>query len=95
MTDAPRNIDLRRFLMERLVETVLSWGVSQSVAATRLGITQPRANLLLNYKEDRFSVDNLIELTPRAGLDVQVMVGGTTFTVPAASGEVEPTTPTS
>lgn len=94
MTDAPRNIDLRRFLMERLVETVQSWGLSQSAAAARLGITQPRANLLLNYKEERFSVDNLIELAPRAGLDVQMTVGGATFTVAAdeAAGENDETT---
>ena len=85
MTDDPRNIELRRFLMDRLVETVQAWGVSQSTAAARLGITQPRVNLLLRYKEERFSVDNLIELAQRAGLDVQMTVSGATFTVAAAA----------
>lgn len=85
MTDAPRNIDLRRFLMKQLSETISSWGVSQTEAAARLGITQPRVNLLLNQREERFSVDNLIELAPRAGLSVHLVVGETTFTAKAAN----------
>lgn len=85
MTDAPRNIDLRRFLMKQLSETITAWGVSQKEAATRLGVTQPRVNLLLNQREERFSVDNLIELAPRAGLSVHLVVGEATFTAKAAN----------
>ena len=54
---------------------VEGWGLSQSQAARRLGVTQPRLNDLLRGRLDRFSMDTLIAIAERAGLAVEVRIG--------------------
>ena len=57
-------LDLRRYIHER--------GWTQAEAATFLGETQPRISNLLKGEISRFSIDKLINLLARAGLEVQV-----------------------
>jgi predicted XRE-type DNA-binding protein len=57
-------LDLRRYIHER--------GWTQAEAATFFGETQPRISNLLKGEISRFSIDKLINLLARAGLEVQV-----------------------
>lgn len=55
-------------------QAVEGWNLSQSQAAARLGITQPRLNDLLRGRLDRFSLDTLMALAERAGLAVEMRI---------------------
>jgi predicted XRE-type DNA-binding protein len=55
-------------------QTVEGWGVTQVVAAKRLGLTQPRMNDLVRGRINKFSLDALIDLADRAGLSVRIKV---------------------
>lgn len=57
-------LDLRRYIHER--------GWTQEEAATFFGETQPRMSNLLKGEISRFSIDKLINLLARAGLEVHV-----------------------
>jgi predicted XRE-type DNA-binding protein len=57
-------LDLRRYIHER--------GWTQEEAATFFGETQPRISNLLKGEIGRFSIDKLINLLARAGLEVHV-----------------------
>ena len=71
---AAANMKARAETMIAIRETVAAWGVTQSAAAKRLGLTQPRMNDLLRGRINKFSLDALINLAMRAGLDVRVEV---------------------
>ena len=43
-------------------------------AAQRLGVTQPRLNLLRKGKIDKFSIDALVNMLSRAGMSVKMSV---------------------
>lgn len=65
---------LRSGLMIAVEQEVRGWGLTQTAAAERLGVTQPRLSDLMRGKVDRFSLDALVELAARAGLAVRVEV---------------------
>lgn len=65
------NLTARAELMALLRERVEAWGVTQGEAAKRLGLTRPRLNELLRGHIDRFSLDALVNLLPRAGLKLR------------------------
>ncbi len=65
---------LRSDLMIRVQRQVAAWGMTQTAAAGRLGITQPRLNDLLRGKVGKFSLGALVDLAARAGLQVRVEV---------------------
>jgi predicted XRE-type DNA-binding protein len=71
------NLRIRSNLMSAIIDTVKGWGLTQKEAAKRLGITQPRLNLLLKGRFNEFSLDALIALLEPAGLELE-------FTVKAA-----------
>jgi predicted XRE-type DNA-binding protein len=48
--------------------------MTQTQAAMRLGVTQPRLNDLLRGRINRFSLDALIGLAQRAGLTVHLEI---------------------
>lgn len=50
------------------------WKDSQTEAARRLGLTQPRSNDLLRGRIDKFSLDALINLAAPAGLVVRLQI---------------------
>ena len=65
---------LRSDLMISIQQEVAAWGMTQTAAAGRLGITQPRLNDLLRGKVGKFSLGALVDLATRAGLQVRVEV---------------------
>jgi predicted XRE-type DNA-binding protein len=68
------NMTLRSDLLRAIRKRVEGWRVSQSVAARRLGITQPRLNDLLKNRINKFSLDALVTLGARSGLTVRLDV---------------------
>ena len=59
-------LDLRSYIQKR------EW--TQKEAAEFLGETQPRISNLMNGEISRFSVDKLINLLGKAGMEVKVEV---------------------
>ena len=80
--DTPVNMKARSDLSNATREVVESWKVTQAVAAKRLGVTQPRMNDLLRGRIERFSLDALVKLAPRAGLAVELRVAPLTVSSP-------------
>jgi predicted XRE-type DNA-binding protein len=68
------NMRLRSELMIAIKQAVAGWDVSQAIAARRLEVTQPRLNDLLRGRINNFSLDALILLAGRAGLDVRMRI---------------------
>jgi predicted XRE-type DNA-binding protein len=68
------NMKARSDLMIAVQETVEGWSVTQSAAASRLGLTQPRLNDLLRGRINKFSLDTLLNLASRAGLTVKLEI---------------------
>jgi predicted XRE-type DNA-binding protein len=66
------NMTMRSNLLIALQQKVKSWEVTQTEAARRLGVTQPRLNDLLRSKIDKFSLDMLINLAIHAGISVRL-----------------------
>lgn len=68
------NLRIRSNLMDALIDKVKEWGLTQKEAAKRLGISQPRLNLLLKGRFNDFSLDALIALLEPAGLELEFNV---------------------
>ena len=68
------NLAIRSRLMLALREHIRRSGWTQSQAARVMGVTQPRISNLVQGRIDRFSVDCLIDLLQRCGLQVQLTV---------------------
>lgn len=68
------NMKLRSALMMALKEEVERRGLSQSQAARRFGVTQPRVCDLIHGKIDRFSLDALVKMAAAAGLRIEMRV---------------------
>lgn len=49
-------------------------GLTQAQAAKKLGITQPRLNALLKGRIGLFSLDALVNIASRAGLNVRLVI---------------------
>jgi predicted XRE-type DNA-binding protein len=69
---AAAHMRARSALMIALRTKVENWSVSQSAAARRLQLTQPRLNDLMRGRIDTFSLDALINLAWAAGLTVSL-----------------------
>lgn len=73
LEDTPQdaaNMKARSELMLAIRSVVDSWAVTQTEAASRLNVTQPRMNDLLRGRIDKFSLDTLLNLAHSAGLSV-------------------------
>jgi predicted XRE-type DNA-binding protein len=68
------NLKLRSELMLRIEATYQRSGMTQAEAAPVLGLTQPRLNALLKGKIGLFSLDALVNVAARAGLNVRLVV---------------------
>jgi predicted XRE-type DNA-binding protein len=66
------NLKARAALMIEIELAVTGWGLSQAMAAKRLGLTQPRLNDLLRGRIEKFSLDALANIAAKAGLAVEV-----------------------
>ncbi len=72
--EAAANMRVRAELMIEVQRYVQKGRLTQTEAARRLGITQPRLNDLLRGRIDKFSVDALVNMLTRAGRQVAVRV---------------------
>ena len=68
------SLKLRAELMMRIDGFHRLSGLTQAEAAKVLGLTQPRLNALLKGKIDLFSLDALVDVAARAGLNVRLVV---------------------
>jgi len=68
------SLKLRTELMMRIDEAFRRSGMTQAQAARALGLTQPRLNALLKGNIGLFSLDALVDIAGRAGLDVRIIV---------------------
>jgi predicted XRE-type DNA-binding protein len=68
------NLKLRSELMMRVEDFYRKSGMTQTQAAKRLGLTQPRLNDLLKGKIDKFSLDALVNMLAHAGMRVELRV---------------------
>jgi predicted XRE-type DNA-binding protein len=69
------NLKLRSELMMRIEDFYRESGLTQAAAAKALGLTQPRLNALLKGKIGLFSLDALVNIANRAGLNVRLVIG--------------------
>jgi len=69
------NMRARSELMIAMRGKIESWKVSQTEAARRLGLTQPRLNDLMRGRIDKFNLDALVNLARPAGLSVRLKIG--------------------
>ena len=65
---------MRSSLLIAIEQRVRGWEATQTQAARRLGMTQPRLNDLLRGKIANFSLDALIEIAAKAGLSVKLVI---------------------
>lgn len=70
--EAAANMTMRARLLIAIEQQVRGWHVTQTEAARRLGVRQPRLNDLLRGKIDLFSLDTLVNLAVQAGLSVRM-----------------------
>ncbi len=68
------NMKARSLLMMSINGRVKEWSLSQSAAAKRLGLTQPRLNDLLRGRITKFSLDALMTIASKSGLTVKLQV---------------------
>jgi predicted XRE-type DNA-binding protein len=68
------NLKLRSELMIRVEEYYQKSRMTQAKAAKALGLTQPRFNALLKGKIQLFSLDALVNIASRAGLNVRLVI---------------------
>ncbi|MDO8369653.1 MAG: helix-turn-helix transcriptional regulator [Candidatus Nitrotoga sp.] len=69
-----QNLLLRTDLMIKIEQLIKKSGLIQSEAAKVLGITQPRINDLLKGRIEKFSLDALVNMVARAGMEVKMRV---------------------
>lgn len=75
-------MELRSQLMLEIRRRVMAWDVTQTEAARRLGISQPRLNDLLQGRVQHFRLDMLTKLAGKAGLKVKLQVEETLVSSP-------------
>ena len=69
-----QNLKLRSELIIRISEELRALGVTQTVAAELLHISQPRVSALLQGKIERFRLDSLVDMAHRLGMHVSINV---------------------
>ena len=69
-----QNLLLRADLMIAIQRCLRKSGLSQTEAARKLGITQPRLSDLARHRIERFSLDALVNLAGKAGLNVRLTI---------------------
>ena len=68
------SLRVRARLMAPLERSLREQGITQAEAAEELGTTQARISALMNGRIQAFSIDALINMLDRAGLEVDVNV---------------------
>ena len=62
----------RAQLLYYIVTKIKQRGLSQTKAASLLGVPQPHVSLLLQAKMSNFSLERLLQMVARLGLDVSI-----------------------
>jgi predicted XRE-type DNA-binding protein len=65
------NLKIRADLMIELSKLIKSRALTQAMAASLFGVSQPRVSDLINGKIERFSIDMLIAMLGRAGVAIK------------------------
>ena len=68
------HLRVRSELMLALSRTIQERGLTQTEAAARFGVSQPRVSDLMRGRIDRFSIDALVQMLGAAGLHVTLSV---------------------
>ncbi len=68
------NLKIRASLMNQVIDQIEAEGWTQSEAAKRLGITQPRVSDLFRGKLSKFSLDSLVNMLAAMGKKVELRV---------------------
>jgi predicted XRE-type DNA-binding protein len=68
------NLRLRSELMDQIEKLIEQNGWTQTEAAARCGVTQPRINDLLRGRISRFSLDALVNIASALGQKVRVQL---------------------
>jgi predicted XRE-type DNA-binding protein len=74
--EASLKMRLRSDLMAKIAGRIREWGVTQKEAAHRLGINQPRLKDLLDGRISKFNLDELVNLTARAHIHLELSIEG-------------------
>ncbi|MCY4015422.1 MAG: XRE family transcriptional regulator [Gammaproteobacteria bacterium] len=73
VADSPEeadNLKLRSQIMDAIEEYILREGITQRVAAERLGVPRSRISELMNGRLSKFTIDKLVKMAGRVGLSV-------------------------
>lgn len=65
------NLRIRADLMIELRKLIDARGLTQKAAASLFDVSQPRVSDLINGKIERFSIDMLVAMLGRAGIDIK------------------------
>ena len=68
------NLMIRSTLMIQLSRIIRDRRLTQARAATLFGVSQPRVSDLVRGKIERFSIDMLVTMLSRAGVNVSLVV---------------------
>jgi predicted XRE-type DNA-binding protein len=68
------SLKMRSELMMRIDNFHRESGMTQGESARLLGLTQPRLNALLKGRLSLFSLDMLVNIASRAGLNVRLVI---------------------
>lgn len=66
------NLKIRSDLMSELQRLIA--GMTQTDAAARLGVSQPRVSELVRDRIDRFTIDSLVNMLAHGGMRMRVLV---------------------
>lgn len=72
--EVAENLRLRSELMIQIRKLIERRHLSQSAAARLFGVTQPRVSDLVRGRIDLFSIDALVKMLARAGVQVRLLV---------------------
>jgi len=68
------NLRVRAHLMHALRDYIDQQAITQTEAALRLGVTQPRVSDLVRGRMERFTVDALLNMLGRVGMHAEISV---------------------
>lgn len=72
--DKAKSLDIRSDLMIELTDFIEDKGFTQKKAAAFFGVSQPRISNLVHGRLSLFTIDFLVELCVKAGIDVDFSV---------------------
>lgn len=92
--DEAAHLEVRSSLMFTIRTLIQDQGLTQTEAAKKLGVTQPRISDLVRGRIDLFSIDSLVDMLARVGIKVAVECSPVTqrgvAPAPSMSGDAAP-----